>query len=121
MYATSLTSMTGVMTRRASCPTEILRSHIPVRIHIYFNFANISFEDSRVETSASKVFLCGTSAREIIGQENGGRRTYPVLVYDPHVLRDSLSIIRLRFYLSDLVQVQSCELKFLFTLGNLFI
>lgn len=116
MYATSLTSVTGVMTRRVSYPIEILRSSQIVRIHVYFNFANISFEDSRVETSASKVFLCGTS---IIGQENAGNRTYPVFVYDPHILRDSLSIIRLRFYFSNLVQVQSCELKFLFTLGDL--
>jgi hypothetical protein len=46
-------------------------------------------------------------------------RTHPVLIYDPHVLGNSFNVIWLSFYLSDLVQVQSCELKLLFALGNL--
>jgi hypothetical protein len=46
-------------------------------------------------------------------------KTHPVLIYDPHILGDSLSIFRLCFYLSDLVQVQLRELKFLFALGDL--
>jgi len=92
---------------------------IPDRIHVYFNFENISFEDSRVETSASKVFLCGTSVGYWSGRIDDG--THPVLIYDPHVFRNSLDVIRLCFYLSDLVQVQSCQLQFLFALGDLSI
>ena len=106
------------MTRRVPFPIENIEVvGMLVRIHVYFNFANISFEDSRVETSASKVFLCGTSVGNWTGCIDGV--THPVLVYDPHVFRNSLNVIWLRFYLSDLVQVQSCELKFLFALGDL--
>jgi hypothetical protein len=42
---------------------------IPDRIHVYFNFANISFEDSRVENSASKVFLYGTSVGKLVRKD----------------------------------------------------
>jgi hypothetical protein len=63
LYATSLMC---VVTRQASYsssyPIEILP--ISVRIHVYFNFANISFEESKVETSASRVLLYGTSVNE---------------------------------------------------------
>jgi hypothetical protein len=57
MYATSL-----MCVMLASYPIEILP--ISVEIHVYFNFANISFEDSKVETSASRVLLYGTSGNE---------------------------------------------------------
>ena len=45
--------------------------------------------------------------------------TNPVLIYQPHVRGDGFCVIWLCFYLSDLVQVQLCQLKLLLALGDL--
>ena len=91
----------------------------PARAHVYLN---ISFVDSSVETSASNVCLCG----KVKGVSNGAGYAWPGHVPYPHswtVRSQALSLHNWAALLpfSDLVQIQSCQLKLLFALGDLAI
>lgn len=87
----------------------------------YFNFANVSFDNSNEATSASNVFLCACviSAFSRIRKTKYRAETYPVLIHKSHVLRDGLYVVCLGFYFSDFIQVQLRELELLLTLGDL--